>query len=51
MSGRYVLALFLAATSGAYAVHHFAIDTNVNNLIRAIFPGGSENLITRRHFR
>jgi hypothetical protein len=33
-----VLALFLAATSGAYAVHHFAIDTNVNDLISRDLP-------------
>ena len=36
--GVIVLALFLAATSGAYAVHHFAIDTNVNNLISRDLP-------------
>jgi hopanoid biosynthesis associated RND transporter like protein HpnN len=28
-----ILALILAAASGTYAVRHFAIDTNVNNLI------------------
>jgi hypothetical protein len=36
--GVIVLALFLAATSGAYAVHHFAIDTNVNDLISRDLP-------------
>jgi len=38
MSGRYYFGAILAATSGAYAVHHFAIDTNVNDLISRDLP-------------
>ena len=36
--GVIVLALTVAAVSGIYAVHHFSIDTDVNNLISRDLP-------------
>jgi predicted RND superfamily exporter protein len=36
--GVIIVALILAAASAAYTVRHFAIDTNVNNLISRDLP-------------
>ena len=49
--GIIILALILAAVSGAYTIRHFSIDTNVNNLISRDLPWRKQELNTRRHFR